>query len=163
MKEEIEDKEGDKNKSMDCFFIQQSYKNHRRGVLSIRAHSPWASNENIMNFQSALPFTFLKARGFTFGINPGDTKQHYRALISLFLLNSILRKAVQLRLRESVESGFAMNFDSIVESLNLLSFYHQSFPLKSFDDNRVLQRIPLIHWKLSDQLCLAVRCKVKIR
>lgn len=74
-----------------------------------------------MNFHSASHFTFLKARGFTFSINPADTKQHYRALISLFLLNSIVIKAVQLQLRESMENGFIMNFDSVVESLNLLS------------------------------------------
>ena len=124
---------------MGCFFIYQPHQNHRVCVLSIRAHNPWASNENIMNFQSALYFTFLKARGFTFGISPADTKQHYRALISLFLLNSTLVKTVQLQLRVSMENGFAMNFESIVESLHLLSFqsfYHQSFLLKFFDGNR---------------------------
>lgn len=97
------------------------------GGLSIRIQIPWASNEIIMNFQSASHFTFLKAKGFTFDINPADTKHHYRALISLFLLHSIVIKAVQLPLRESMESGLLMNSDSIVESLNLLSFqpfYH---------------------------------------
>ena len=74
MKKEIEDEDDDKKKCMGCFFIYQPHQNHRVCVLSIRAHNPWASNENIMNFQSALYFTFLKARGFTFGINPADTK-----------------------------------------------------------------------------------------
>lgn len=49
--------------------------NHKRYVLSIRVHSPWASNENIMNFEGALYFTFLKARGFTFGINKSRYKR----------------------------------------------------------------------------------------
>lgn len=46
----------------------------------------WASNENIMHFQSALHFTFLKAWGFTFGINPADTHEHYRALNKLIFI-----------------------------------------------------------------------------
>lgn len=65
-----------------------------------------------------------------------------------------------------MENGFALSFDSIVEFLNLPSLgslHHQSFLLKSFDDNRVLQMNPLIHWNLSDQLYLAVRCTVKIK
>lgn len=151
---------------MNCFSSQPSLQSHRGCVLSIEVQSPWASNENIMNFPVAFHVKFLKATGLTSGINPADTKQHDRALISLFFLSSILIKAAQLHLRDSMENGFALNFDSTVESLNLLSFrlfYHQSFPLKSFDGNRVLQMNPLIHWNLSDQLCLAVRCRVKVR
>lgn len=73
--------------------------------------SPWASNENIMNFPSAFHFTFfLQERGFTFGINPADTKQQNRALISLFLLSSILIQVVQLQFRESMENGCALKF-----------------------------------------------------
>ena len=131
---------------MNCFSSQPSLQSHRGCVLSIEVQSPWASNENIMNFPIAFHFKIWKARGLTFGINPADTKQHDRALISLFLLNSILIKAAQLHLRDSMEDGFALNFDSIVESLNLLSFrslYHQSFPLKSFDGNRVFTDEPI--------------------
>lgn len=125
MREEIEEEEGDKKKYRNCSLFCSLIKimGAVGGGLSIRIQIPWASNEIIMNFQSASHFTFLKARGFTFGINPADTKQHYRALTSLFLLHSIVIKAVLLQLRESMENGFVMNFDSIVESLNLLSFW----------------------------------------
>lgn len=96
MKEEIEEEEGDKKKWMNCSLFLQSYQNHGGGRLSIRVQISWASNEIIMDLQSASYFTFLKARVFTFGINPAEENSNHRALTSLFLLNSIVIKAVQL-------------------------------------------------------------------
>lgn len=52
MKEERDEEEGDKKKCVSCFFSLQSYQSHRGCVLSMRVQSPWASNENIISFQS---------------------------------------------------------------------------------------------------------------
>lgn len=70
----------------ELLFILQFYQNHGGGRLSISVQIPWASNEIIVDLQSASQFTFLKARGFTFGINPADTKLQLQSFHKLIFI-----------------------------------------------------------------------------
>lgn len=99
MKEERDEEEGDKKKCVSCFFSLQSYRSHRGCVLSMRVQSPWASNENIMNFQSDTFYVF-EGKGICFCYQPSRYKVALQSFNKLILIEFNLHKSNMVTIEE---------------------------------------------------------------